>query len=125
MSTVKNHEINKQIKLIKEIGRKLFCTEEDFKTILLNYPTLRGSEFIFTIGDGNAYRYIDSEVDSFVKGLHVIEMLYKHKMSDNFGFGSPSPTYKIIRELSKSDESHAEELRKWIYDNGGNYYIKS
>ena len=125
MATVKNQEINKQVKLIKEIGSRIFCTEAEFKNILPNYPTLRGSEFIFTISWANAMRFIDSEVDDFVKGLHVIEMLYKEKTKDKFGFGSPSPSYKIIQQISKSDISHADILKKWIANNGGNYYINS
>lgn len=100
-------------------------TKTEFKNILPNYPTLRGTEFIFTIGSANAIRFIDSEVDDFVKGLHVIEMLYKEKTKNKFGFGSPSPTYKIIQQISKLDISHADILKKWIADNGGNYYINS
>lgn len=125
MGIVKNHEIKNQLNLVKEIGSRMFCTEAELKKILPNYPSLHGSEFIFTISWANAIRYIDSDVDDFVKGLHVIEMLYKDKTKNEFGFGSLSPTYKIIQEIFKSDISHAEVLKKWIADNGGNYYIKS
>lgn len=118
-------EINVQVKLIKEIGNRMSCIEQEFKAILPNYPIIRGSEFIFTISWANAIRYIDSKVDDLIKGLHLIEMLYREKTENTFGFGSPSPTYKIIQQIAKSDKSHAEYLTKWIADNGGNYYIKS
>ena len=46
-------------------------------------------------------------------------------MTDNdFGFGSPSPTKKVIQVLEKKDKEQAHELHEWIAKNGGNYYIK-
>jgi hypothetical protein len=125
MKSIKKEEIKEQIKLIKTVGSKLFCTEEEFNKILPEYPILNGSEFIFTIGWANGKNYIDFEVDNFIKGLHIIEILYKSKVNNDIGFGSPSPTYKLIQQISKSDLFHAETLKKWISDNGGNYYIKS
>jgi len=114
---------NEQIKILKQTGRRLLCLEDEFKIILPNFPTLRGSEFIFTIGWANAIKYIDFEVEYLVKDLHIVEILYDNKMQHDFGFGSPSPTHKILLKLKETDESLANELTKWIANSGGNYYI--
>lgn len=113
-----------QIILLKKIGERLLCLEEEFNVVLPNFPTLKGSEFIFTIGWANATKYIDSDVEIFVKGIHIVETLYKNKTQNNFGFGSPSPTYKIIQQVRTQNEHLANELTKWISESGGNYYIK-
>lgn len=115
---------SEQVILLKNIGKRLLCLEEEFKIVLPNFPTLKGSEFIFTIGWANATKYIDSDVEYFVKGLHIVETLYKNKMKNNFGFGSPSPTHKIILQIRTQNEHLADELTKWISESGGNYYIK-
>ena len=113
-----------QITLLKKIGERLLCLEEEFYIILPNFPTLKGSEFIFTIGWANSKKYIDSDVENFVKGLHIVETLFKHKTQSNCGFGSPSPTQKIIQKIRTQNENFADELSNWISENGGNYYIK-
>lgn len=113
-----------QIEILKQVGKRLLCFEDEFKIILPNFPTLRGSEFIFTIGWANALKYIDSEVEYLVKGLHIVEILYRNKMQHDFGFGSPSPTHKILQQLKDKNESLAYELINWIANSGGNYYIK-
>ena len=110
--------------MLKKIGERLLCLDEEFNVILPNYPTLKGSEFIFTIGWANATKYIDSDVEIFVKGIHIVETLYKNKTQNNFGFGSPSPTHKIIEQIKTQNEHLAFELTKWISESGGNYYIK-
>jgi hypothetical protein len=115
---------NKQIVLLKEIGRRLLCLEDEFQSLLPNFPTLRGSEFIFTIGWANAGRYINKDVDFFIKGLHILEVLYRNKTQNDFGFGSPSPTHKILQKLREKNEPLAIELTNWIANSGGNYYIK-
>jgi len=115
---------SEQIIILKKIGERLLCLEDEFNVVLPNFPTLKGSEFIFTIGWANATKYIDSEVESFVKGLHIVETLYKNKTQNNFGFGSPSPTHKIIQQIRTQNENLAFELTKWISESGGNYYIK-
>lgn len=113
-----------QIDIIKEIGKRLLCLEEEFNIILPNFPTLLGSEFIFTISWANAIKYIDVDIEYLVKGLHIIEILYRNKTKYDFGFGSPSPTYKILQKLKETNEKLANELSNWISDSGGNYYIK-
>ena len=55
---------------VKEIGKKGICSETELIYFLPNYPVLRGSEFIFTIGWANARKFIDSEIEYFIKGLH-------------------------------------------------------
>ena len=45
-------------------------------------------------------------------------------VKNDFGFGSPSRTYKIINGLKKRNPELALTLTKWIAENGGNYYIK-
>lgn len=112
------------IKMFKNIGERMLCLEEEFQVILPNYPTLRGSEFIFTISWADAGMYIDSEVEYLVRGLHIVELLYRNKTQNDFGFGSPSPTYKIIKQLENKNKTLANELHHWIAANGGNYYIK-
>jgi hypothetical protein len=115
---------NKQIVLLKDIGRRLLCLEDEFQFLLPNFPTLRGSEFIFTISWANAGRYIDKDIDLLVKGLHVLEILYRNKMQNDFGFGSPSPTHKILQKLREVNEPLAIELTNWIANSGGNYHIE-
>ena len=118
-----NANIMTLIKRIKEIGKSGICLDEDLNTILPNLPTLHGSEFIFTISWGNATKYIDKDVEYFIKGLHLIEEKYK-TVSTNFGFGSPGPTFKVISKLKLKDPVLAESLTEWVLENGGNYYIK-
>lgn len=113
-----------QIEVLKNIGKRLLCLEDEFQIFLPNYPTLRGSEFIFTISWANASKYIDDDVEYLVKGLHIVEILYRNKTQHDFGFGSPSPTHKIIEQLMTKNEELAISLREWIAGNGGNYYIK-
>lgn len=99
--------------------------EDEFNIILPNFPTLKGSEFIFTIGWANASKYIDFDVEYLVKGLHIVEVLYRNKTENDFGFGSPSPTHKIIQKLLETNESLANELTTWVANSGGNYYIEN
>lgn len=113
-----------QLDIINEIGKRLLCLEDEFNIILPNFPTLGGSEFIFTIGWANAIKYIDDDIEYLVKGLHIVEILYRNKTQYDFGFGSPSPTYKILQKLNETNEKLAIELSNWISDSGGNYYIK-
>ena len=115
---------SEKIKLLKDIGKRLLCLEEEFKILLPNCPTIKGSEFVFTISWANSIKYIDNEVEFTVKGLHLLEILYRNKMQNEFGFGSPSPSYKIIKELSNKNNELAESLIDWIASNGGNYYIR-
>jgi hypothetical protein len=115
---------NNKIVLLKNIGRSLLCLEDEFQSLLPNFPTLRGCEFIFTIGWANAGRCINKDVDFFIKGLHVLEIMYRNKTQNDFGFGSPSPTYKILQKLKETNDSLAIELTNWIANSGGNYYIK-
>jgi hypothetical protein len=110
-------------KRIKQIGKSGICSDEDFDIFLPDKGTLRGSESIFTISWANATRYIDADIEYFVKGLHLIEEKYKIFSKHDFGFGSPSPSYKVISKLKLKDAILAKRLTSWISENGGNYYI--
>ena len=111
------------IQNIKYIGKKGVCSEEQMMSFLPDSPLIQGNEFIFGIGWANAKKYIDEEIEYFVKGLHIIEEKYKSKFGNDFGFGSPSPTYKLIEALAKIEYEKAIELELWIALNSGNYYI--
>jgi hypothetical protein len=115
---------NKFIGLIKNIGLKGVCTGEELKQILPEFPVLKGSEFIFSINHSNAKNYIDDDIELLVKGLHLVELKYIELTHNNFGFGSASPTSKVIEALTKKDMSLATKLKSWVSVNGGNYYIK-
>ena len=86
-------QIMRVVQKIKDIGKSGVCSEEDLRVFFPNYPVLEGSEFIFKISWANSKNYIDSEIEYFVKELHLIEEKYKTKMNDDFGFGSPSPSF--------------------------------
>ena len=113
-----------EIEKILEIGERGHCTEEELLSFLPNYPTLRGSEFIFTIGWANASHYFRYNIRHFVHGLHFVELKYRELRSNEFGFGSPSPSYKVITALQQLKPKLADELEEWIRSNGGNYYVK-
>ena len=58
-----------------------------------------------------------------MKGLHYIELKFREINNNDFGFGSPSPTFKIIQALEKIDKEKATQLKDWVAENGGSYYI--
>lgn len=91
--------------------------------VLPDFPKFNTSEFVFSIDWSNARKFIDDEVDLFIKGLHYIEESYKLHTGYDFGFGSPWPTAKVIEALEESDPERAAMLREWVSRNGGNYYI--
>lgn len=113
------------INLITEIGEREDCSDVELFTFLPNYPSFKGNEFIFTISWTNAKAIPLTDIVSFVKGLHYIELKYRKVIKNDFGFGSPSTTAKVINALEIDNFHLAEELRKWISANGGNYYIRS
>ena len=113
------------INRIKAIGKSGVCSDEDLHIFLPNLPSLKGSELIFTIGWDNADKYIDTEAEYFIKGLHLIEEKYKSFVNYSFGFGSPSPSYPVISRLKLKDPILAEKLIAWVLEHGGNYYINT
>ena len=110
-----------QIEIVKNIGKGDLV---DIFVFIPKFPDLSESEYIFKIGYANAKRYIDEEVEFFVKGLHLIELEYRVKVGSDFGFGSPSPTVKVISALERLDPVKAQKLTEWVALNGGNYYIE-
>jgi len=115
--------MNEIIKNIIEIG--LSNRKINLKDFLPNYPIIRGSEKIFTISWANANIYLNFNPEGLIKGLHLIELEYRKLSNNDFGFGSPSPTFKLIQALVEINSELAHELYKWINNNGGNYYIPS
>lgn len=113
------------INLITEIGEREDCSDVEVFTFLPNYPSLKGNEFIFTISWANAKAIPAKDIVNFVKGLHQIELKYRKVIKNDFGFGSPSSTAKVINALETDNFKLAQELRAWISTNGGNYYIRS
>lgn len=110
-----------KLKII-DIGRREYCSDEELMHFIPDFPHPLGSEFIFTIRWNNN-RFIGNQIEYFVKGLHYIELKYREITGYDFGFGSPSPTFKIIETLKQSDFELAKQLSDWIVDNGGNYYL--
>ena len=119
------NDTNQLINLITEIGEREDCSDVELFTFLPNYPSLKGNEFIFTISLTNAKAIPSKDIVNFVKGLHHIELKYRKVIKNDFGFGSPSSTAKVINALETDNFKLAQELRKWISANGGNYYIRS
>ena len=115
---------NQLINLITEIGEREDCSDVELFTFLPNYPSLKGNEFIFAISWTNAKAIPSKDIGNFVKGLHQIELKYRKVIKNDFGFGSPSSTAKVINALETDNFALAQELRKWISTNGGNYYIR-
>ena len=115
---------NQLINLITEIGEREDCSDVELFTFLPNYPSLKGNELIFTISWTNARAIPSKDIVNFVKGLHQIELKYRKVIKNDFGFGSPSSTAKVINALETDNFALAQELRKWISANGGNYYIR-
>jgi hypothetical protein len=115
--------INNLIKLIISVGMGGECKLKELKLFLPNYPDIRGSEDIFKICHANARKYIDKNVEFLIKGLHLIELKYRNLTGNDFGFGSPSPTSKVIEALRQINPEEAQKLTEWVSFNGGNYYI--
>lgn len=120
------------IKKAITIGKSGICSDDDLDYFLPNRPQLRGSEMIFTIGWSNAKDFLlhtGEDCESFIKGLHYVELKYAsvyhpHIHDQFFGFGSPSPTWKLINALEAKSSPMAGRLKNWISENGGNYYIE-
>ena len=106
---------------IIEIGKQE--AEVDIHKFLPDFPTPHGSEPIFKIGWANASRHLRYDVENLVKGLHHIEMNYKELTNNDFGLGSPFPSFKIILALHKQKADLAKDLFEWVDNHGGNYYI--
>jgi hypothetical protein len=117
--------MEESINKLLEIGNKGKCTEQELYYFLPNYPTLRGSEYVFTANGWERLSHNNFQIENFVKGLHYVELKYREMTNDDFGFGSPSRTHQIISRLEKTHPELALTLSKWIADNGGNYYIKA
>jgi len=118
--------MKKEVRTIIEIGEQGKCRFEDLLCFSPNYPRYRGSEFIKSVGYKDLRFRSENEIEYFVKGLHYVELKYREMTNCDFGFGSPSRTYPIIRSLEKIDrfKELGGYLKEWIRENGGNYHIK-
>lgn len=109
-----------------EIDKVLLIGKEELDVNLIEFlphlPRIRGSESILRL------RRVPLKMDmydiiQFVRGLHFIEMCYKKEVENDFGFGSPSPTFKMIKSLHKYYPGEADNIYTWNEERGGNYYI--
>jgi len=112
-----------QIAKIIEIGKKDYCTKDDFEYILPNYPIISGKEFIFSSGCSPTYLTLGDDIEQYVKGLHLVELKYRSKTNNKRGFGSLSRSYCVVLTLYKTNPKLSDELGKWIAFNGGNFNI--
>ena len=112
------------INRIIAIGKALNLDEIEITDFLPNYPTLRGSEFIFSAKVFLNTPFKTEELEFLIMGLHFIELKFRALEGREFGFGSPSQTTNLIQRLKKRDLERGEYLEEWISTTGGNYYIK-
>ncbi|MDD2392387.1 MAG: hypothetical protein PHU94_05595 [Bacilli bacterium] len=117
---INKHE--KEIKKIIEIGKNGICGTSNLYYFLPGSPNLKGQELLFSNFDFFELSLDDTEY--LIKGLHYIELEYRKETENEFGFGSPSKTYNLIRRISRKDSERGQRLREWIANNGGNYYIR-
>ena len=104
-----------------EVAQKGFCSNDELSYFL---PSMSGSEIIFDLNKDDVSRDL---LPDLIKGSHLIELKYREEHRDNndFGFGSPSKTERLINSLERFNKEKAEKLRHWVATNGGNYYIRS
>jgi hypothetical protein len=115
------------IKVIGKIGETGICQEDELMLLLPDFPDLLGGELIFRVKWEELIRELKSlnEIEFFIKGLHLVELKYIEVTENEFGFGSPSSSFRILKILEKKEFDLAQELIEWIKKNGGNYHIKA
>jgi hypothetical protein len=113
------------VEVIRKIGENSVCNEEELILLLPNFPKLLGSELIFRVKWEEVINELKSieEIEDFIKGLHLTEVKYIEVTENKFGFGSPSSTFRILQKFEKNEYQKSQNIKKWIKDNGGNYYI--
>jgi hypothetical protein len=114
------------INVLKNIGIFGTCNEDEFMLLLPNFPKLMGNEFLFSVSWLELVKELKSphDFEHFIKGLHIVELKYREVTKNNFGFGSPSSTNRILDKFEKKEYDSSQKIKEWIRDNGGNYYIK-
>lgn len=105
---------------ILSVGQKGVCTSKDLSFFLPDFPTPHGSEPYFYVSEKDVS---DALIPDLIRGCHLIEMKYRKDTGFENGFGSPSPTYRLINVLKGIDRKNADELTRWVAANGGNCYI--
>ena len=115
------------IKFIRNIGGTNVCSEDELMLLLPEFPKLLGSEFIFRVKWEELIRQLRTtkEIEFFIKGLHIAELKYIEVSENEFGFGSPSSSFRVLKILEKKEFDLAQELIEWIKKNGGNYHVKA
>lgn len=113
------------VEIIRKVGENGVCNEEELILLIPNYPTISGSEFIFRVQWEEIIKVLKSieEIQDFIKGLHLTEVKYREVTENKFGFGSPSSTFRILQKFEKHEYQKSQIIKKWVKDNGGNYYI--
>ena len=113
------------IQVIRNIGETNVCDQSQLMLLLPNFPNLFGSEFIFRVKWDQLIRELKSikEIEFFIKGLHITELKYIEVTKNEFGFGSPSSSFRILKILEKEEFDLAQKLIEWIKKNGGNYHV--
>ena len=88
------------INVIKNIGVVCICNEDELMLLLPNFPKLLGNEFLFIVSWLELVKELKSphDFEHFIKGLHIIELKYRETTKNNFGFGSPSSTNRILNK---------------------------
>jgi hypothetical protein len=111
------------INVIKNIGNVSNCTEDELMLLLPNFPKLFGNEFLFSVNWLELIKELKTSHDfeNFIKGLHIVELKYREVTKNNFGFGSPSSTNRILDKFEKKEYDSSQKIKEWIRDNGGNY----
>ncbi len=126
MSSKRDKSMN-LIEVIRNIGEANVCNEGELTLLLPNFPKLFGSEFIFRVKWEELIRQLRTtkEIEFFIRGLHIAELKYIEVSENEFGFGSPSSSFRILKILEKEEFDLAQELIEWIKKNGGNYHVKA
>lgn len=80
-------EYDEGIERIIEIGKSEICNINDLHYFLPDFPNLMGREVIFS--NFKFSKFFLNNIEYIIKGLHYIELEYRKRIGDEFGFGSP------------------------------------
>ncbi len=121
---LRGQRLRPELRRIIQIGRVGFCSPEELWSFLP--PDDFTKSFIFSLEWEHVRAFVRVDAIPLIKGLHLIEEAYKKETANGFGFGSPSPAYRMLEHMRHEDQQikDADELTEWIRNNGGNYYIK-
>lgn len=109
---------------IIQIGKTNNLSNINIYDYLPDFPTPRGNELIFSRRKLFENHLNVENTVFLIKGLHLIELKYREKVNNEFGFGSPSQTNTILKKLQEMNIRSAIEVTDWIKENGGNFYFQ-